>query len=270
MKKIYKYLPLVLCGLFIASCKLADIRTNEAKALLESPDKKGERLLDAAHRAMGIDQLMTYETYTLEYEEQYYGLGKWINKFNVNPVALTIDFVPRKFIGKVIVNNGKKKGNQYYYNEGKTYYKSVNGKEKEHHKIADKWIKTHQYFLEFPLRIQEASVITYAGDTIVNGKAYHLVLASWNTLAPQKDIDQYLIGINKNSNFIEFIQFTIRDFTRFAVSTAKYNTFIEKNGIYYPSNITVHGKKYNSRKIYEMRVEKLTFDKVPKHKIINF
>jgi|GEM_PF-6285445 len=85
MNKIYAYLSIIgILFLFTTPCKLADIRTNEAKAFLESPDKKGERLLDAAHRAMGIDQLTTYETYTLEYEEQYYGLGKWINKFNAN------------------------------------------------------------------------------------------------------------------------------------------------------------------------------------------
>jgi len=168
------------------------------------------------------------------------------------------------------VNNGRKKGNQYYYNEGKTYYKSANGKEKEHHKIADKWIKTHQYFLEFPLRIQEASVIAYAGDTIVAGKAYHLVMASWKTIAPQKDIDQYRIAINKDTNFIEFIQFTVRDFAKFAVGTAKYNSFIKKNGISFPSNISVHGKQYDSNKVYEMRVKELDFEKVDKKTIVAF
>lgn len=270
MKKDHRFLWVFVASLIIASCKLADIRTGDLNEQQTATNQKGKELLKAAHIAMGLDQLTNYETYTLEYQEQYYGIGKWINKFNVNPVALTIDFVPRHFIGKVTVNNGNKKGDQFFYNEGKTYYKSAKGKEKESHKIADKWIRAHQYFLEFPLRIQEASIIRYAGDTIVANKKYHLVIASWNTIEPQKDIDQYLIGINKSNNFIDFIQFTVRDFAKFAVSTAKYNSFVEKNGIYFPSNITVHGKKYDSNKIYEMRVQKLTFNKVLKTTITNF
>jgi len=271
MKKKTLYFQLLLIlSLIFSSCKLADIRTDSLKASPTSNNQKGKTLLKEAHIAMGLDKLVNYQTYTVAYEEQYYGIGKFINKFNINPVQLTIDYIPQKFIGKVTVNNGRKKGNQYFYNKGKTYYKTVKGKEGERHKIAKKWIHTHQYFLEFPLRIQEATAITYAGDTIVNNKEYHLVLASWNTIEPQKDIDQYLIAINKKTNFIDFMQFTVRNFTGFAVSTAKYNSFIEKEGVFFPSNISVHGKKYNSSKLYEIRIQELKFDKVDKSTITDF
>ncbi len=254
----------------LSSCKLADIRLDGIKNHQTPVNKKGEDLLRAAHIKMGLDKLVNYKTYTIEYEEQYYGVGKFINKFNVNPVQLTIDYVPGNFIGKVTVKNGKKKGNQYYHNQGNTYYKTIKGREGSNDKIAKKWIHTHQYFLEFPLRIQEATAVIYAGETTIDTKEYDLILASWNTIEPQKEIDQYIIGINKETGFIDFIRFTVRDFAGFAVSTAKYNSFIEKEGVYFPSNISVHGKKYDSNKIYQMRVQELTFNKVERATITDF
>jgi len=271
MKNISRsFLYILLTTVALSSCKLADIRTKVVKNKTESIRQKGKKLLSESYVAMGMNKLINYQTYTVEYEEQYYGVGKFINKFKANPIELTIDFIPQQFTGRATVENGKKKGNRYYHNKGKTYYKSAKGKEQEKNKIASFWLPTHQYFLEFPLRIQEASEVVYAGDTVVNDKAYHLVMASWNTIEPQKEIDQYLIAINKTTNFIDYIQFTVRDVAGFVITTAKYNKFIQKNGISYPANITVHGKRYDSKKLYEMRVNQVTFDKVENNTVTEF
>ena len=265
-----KFYLLLGCFIVLTSCKLADIRPNDLKNKEAASYELGKKLLEDSYKTMGYDKLKKYETYSIELEEQYYGIGKLINKFGVNPVQLNIDYIPGNFIGKATVKNGRKKGYQYFHNNGVTAYKTLKGKEKKNHKIARKWVPTHQYFLEFPLRIQEATAIAYAGDTIINKKRYHLILASWNTITPQKDLDQYLIGINKETNFIDFIQFTVRDYTKFIVGTAKYNAYKEKEGIFYPSDISLHRKKYNSNKIYQMRIKNLTYNKVKSTTITSF
>jgi len=49
------------------------------------------------------------------------------------------------------------------------------------------------------MRIQNANALAYAGQATVNGKNCEGVLASWNTTAPQRDIDQYLIWLDSDT-----------------------------------------------------------------------
>ena len=66
-------------------------------------------------------------------------------------------------------------------------------------------LPTIQYWFEFPFRIIESDIVTYAGEASLNGTDYDLVFTSWGKAEPQKKIDQYLIYINKETHLIDYI-----------------------------------------------------------------
>lgn len=260
---------LIASILLTQSCKLADIRTDYSKTSTASA--KGKEILRESAKAMNAERLLDYNTYSVTLEDQFYGIvGKVANPYNENSPELAIDYVPGKFIGKMQLMSGKKHGSTYFNNEGKTFYKSAKGKTKEENKVAEFWVPTYQYFLELPTQIQRASIITYAGDTAMNGIEYDLVIASWNSLEPQKDIDQYLIWINKETKHLDYAQFTIRDVNGFAIATAMYKDYIQKDGLSFPSIIAIHGKKHATGKIHEIRIKELAFNKVDQSTITAF
>jgi len=101
------------------------------------------------------------------------------------------------------------------------------------------YLPTYQYFIEFPNRIQEATSIDYLGTKIINGIKSEGIIASWNTVAPQKDLDQYLIWIDAKSKRIIKIEYTIRDKFKFVSSEAYFHDYKDYGGIILPSTMPV-------------------------------
>ena len=101
----------------------------------------------------------------------------------------------------------------------------------EKHKDAYFWTPTYQYFIEFPMRIQEANAVSYAGQKEINEKLCEGILASWNTTKPQKKTDQYLIWIDPATNRIEKLEYTIREVMSFVTGAALFKDYKNYNGI---------------------------------------
>lgn len=166
-------------------------------------------------------------------------MGKRANSFGNNPAQLILSYETKTFNGSLEILSGKKRGT-WGIQDWKTYQIDSDGNtiEKEN-KDMKFWIPTYQYFIEFPKRIQEANAIDYIGTKTINGVEAEGVIASWNTVDPQKDIDQYLIWIDAKTKQIIKIEYTVREMYKFITGAASFESYKSFDGIPIPTQFPV-------------------------------
>jgi hypothetical protein len=267
-----KILGLFLITILLSSCSLSDLRTPSLKNSFnaESNDK-GVSLLRKAAEKQGLTQWRNHQSYHLNFMDTFFGIkGAFVRPFPKSTNTLMLDGATDSYNGILSFSGGSKNGKQWAYLDHKTYLKKVGDKWglKDKSKIKF-WIPTYKYFIEFGFKIIETDVVTYAGSVDYDNNTYDLVLASWKSLAPQKDIDQYLVWINQKTGLINIAQFTVRDQFKFIVATAFFQDYKDINGAMIPHDIAIKGKKLDSGLLHHIKVQSFEFDKMSTESIFS-
>jgi hypothetical protein len=244
---------LFLSFIFIASC--ADLRTNEAKK--NTDEEKAKRLLKEMGIAHGIQNWDKMATYTVEFEDQFYGkIGKKANPYPDTLTAFELHYIPKSFDGRMAFTSGEKSGQTWGIQSWKTYNFNENGEvEFQENEEAYFWLPTYQYFIEFPLRIQEATAVNYAGTETIDGRICDGVIASWETTKPQKNVDQYLIWIARDTKRICKLEYTIREVMSFIKGAVYFKDYVDYDGIMLPSSLPVESNLIKDGYMHEMRIK---------------
>ena len=259
-------LGIITLGMF--SCKAVDIRTQEVKTAFDQ--QRGKKVLLQMSEAHALNEWSKVQTYSFDMKDEFYGImGKLGNPFPRNTADFEFQAIPYTFTSKAKFQD-EKWGNKIWGIQSWKTYSGIAGQPVKFHKKNDKniefWLPTYQYFIELPLRIFEADVISYAGERELDGKNYDLVFASWKTDDPQKDIDQYILWIEKESHLLRFIQYTVRDQSPLIQATLQYKTYSKENGIVLiPTEMDVNLSGPNENKIlHRMTVENIELNSVDK------
>ena len=248
--RIFQILFLTL--LLTNSC--ADLRTKAAKK--NTDEAKAKRLLKEMGAAHGIQNWDKMATYTVEFEDQFYGkIGKKANPYSDSLTTFELSYVQKSFDGRMSFTSGEHSGKTWGIQSWNTYEFNESG-EAVFVKNEDAyfWVPTYQYFIEFPLRIQEATAVNYAGEQTINGKVCEGILASWETTKPQKKIDQYLIWIDKDTKRICKLEYTIREVMSFIKGAVYFNDYVDYNGILLPSSLPVESNLVKNGYMHIMRI----------------
>ena len=104
------------------------------------------------------------------------------------------------------------------------------------------------------MRIQEATAIDYAGQRVINDIKAEGVLASWNTLEPQSNIDQYLIWIDPKTHRIVKVEYTIREMYSFISGAAYFNKYKKFDGILLPTEMPVESNLVRNGLLHTMGI----------------
>ena len=242
---------------------LADLRTETA---VEGSDAARARALlkqmAVAHNADAWNELKTYR---VSFEDEFYGpVGAFGNPFPGNRGVFDLTYIPGSFDGQMTFTEGKYKGRTWGIQSWQTYAAEkgsapVFGKNKD----AYFWLPTYQYFIEFPLRIQEATALNYAGGRTIGGIRCEGVIASWGDTAPQKDVDQYLIWLDAETHRIVKLEYTIRELYYFLTGAAYYKDYKNFNGVLLPTYFPVESNLVPSGLLHEMRITDFAADPVP-------
>jgi hypothetical protein len=243
---------------------LADLRTETAKN--STNDQKARELIALMAEAHNISAWDSISTYRASFDDEFYGLvGKNGNPFPNNKGVFDLEYIPGSFDGRMVFTEGEYKGKTWGIQSWKTYT-SENGNMpvfKQNNDIYF-WLPTYQYFIEFPLRIQEATAFTYAGTQTIGGIACEGVVASWNNTAPQKGIDQYLIWLDAKTHHIVKMEYTIRELYNFLTGAAHFRDYKNFDGILLPTYLPVESNLVGKGKwLHEMRIEGFVADPVP-------
>jgi len=243
-----KYLPKIIFAILAlvisAFCYLyflgtSDLRTEEL--LKDAETDKAKSLIEEMAKAHLVENWGSISTYTVQFKEEMFGLvGKFGNPFPETKSQFELSYIPNSYDGQLSFTKGENKGIIWGIQSWETYTKKENESPifKDNANITF-WIPTYQYFIEFPKRILNANVLGYAGQKIIEGINCEGVLASWNTLEPQRDIDQYLIWLDSDSKRIIKLEYTVRDQYNFLTGAAYYKDYKNFNGILLPTRMPV-------------------------------
>ena len=271
MKKILKFSLLLLLSLSITACinifKRTDLRPENISEM--SNETKARQLLKEMGEAHHIEVWDKMETYNVIFGEEFYGsLGERGNPFSEPKMELSMNYIPKTFNGTLEVLSGKDKGDKWGIQNWKTYEVSSEGIEEKKNKDMIFWIPTYQYFIEFPLRIQEATAVEYLGSKQINGVEVEGVLASWNTVEPQKDIDQYIVWMNKETKRIVKIEYTVRDMFRFITGAAYFNNYKEFDGVLLPTEFPVESNLLREGYLHKMSIKEFHLNPLKKEDLL--
>lgn len=240
------------------SCKVADLRTDYLKKDIRT-GVDGRALLEESVKAMGYDKLKDYKSYTVN------SVFKWKPFWTIMPMnslpgnknkEIQFHFSINSFDGKVEYLKGRKKGD-YHGIQSWHSYRSVNGKPIEFKKDKRRsWgLASYHYLIEAPYRLLNAPIIKYAGTKRKYGKEYDLVFATWGSEEANKNHDQWIIYINRETKFVELCQLTIRDFflpfpPNMAHATVQYISRTNEDEIHLPSEVSVQLLRPKKHKKY--------------------
>ncbi len=247
----------------LAGC-LSDLRTD----FIKSDDynetiqnSEGKKMLSKVAEASGLHVWRYVKKYEVDFNDAFNGLvGSFANPYKDKKVDMLLEYSPMSFGGKMTLKNQKQLNESWIYEDGKTLkIKADSTSIYKNNKKIKFWVPTYQYFIEFPFKIQEATSISYAGKAPHNNIEYDLILASWNDLKPQKEVDQYLIWINPENQRIDILEYTIREQYGFIKGVAFYEDYFQKNGVWFPKKIKVRSKRDKGKYMHEMSIKDVRF-----------
>ena len=255
----------VIVGLLIAGVVAvlafgtSDLRTETAK---QNPsEEKARFLLNEMAKAHQIQNWDSISTYTVRFQEEMFGtIGKSSNPFPEAKSQFNLSYIPNTYDGKLSFTDGPNKGIAWGIQSWKTY-KTTNGGDAtfKKDKVTYFWVPTYQYFVEFPLRIMNANAFGYAGKQTINGKACEGFIASWNTIEPQRHIDQYLVWLDTETKRIVKLEYTVREMYNFLTGAAYYTEYKDFGGIILPTKMPVESNLVSKGK-YLHQMDILNFE----------
>lgn len=237
----------LLCTLMILicqSCKIADLRTSEINDAAPDREPKAIELLDTAIKNQNLDLLVNSETYSYKIKDNWKGLSALFNPFPKDNELMEMRFRPKSFDSQFFYINVK---DQTRYGVQSFRYYKINetGDVKFKNKKSISFsLPAVQYLFELPIRIKEAPILKYAGSKKIEGITYDLVFATWDSIAPNKEFDQYLLYISQETGLLTFASYTVRDAylpsPKNVYGSIRYENMQENSdGIKYPTTIYI-------------------------------
>ena len=272
MKKAIKVFLLCLNALLFCGCvnffKLSDLQPDTYA--FPNDKEKGKQLMEDMGIAHKIHLWDSIQTYNVTFEDEFYGfLGKLSHPFKEQKITFSLDYIPNTFDGQLEILTGKQKGTTWGIQSYETYQQDIDGTiTRKKNKDMKFWIPTYQYFIEFPSRIQEASSIDYIGEKVINGIKTEGVIASWDSIEKQKDIDQYIIWIDADNKRIVKIEYTVRDAYRFVTGAATFLGYKDYNGFLLPTELPVESNLLKKGFLHTMKITDFKTNLVPVNRLM--
>lgn len=270
MNRIVNLSICLLITLLISGCVNFFKLTNLKKESQPNSYTKARTLLTEMGKAHGIEAWNTIDTYSVTFKDEFYGFyGKQSHPFKEQSMQFSLHYIPKTFNGQLEIMTGKEKGTVWGIHNWLTYTKNdVEDFEEKKNKAMKFWIPTYQYFIEFPNRIQEVTALEYIGSKVIDGVNVEGIIASWKTITPQKDTDQYIIWINSNTKLIVKIEYTVRDMYRFISGAAYFKNYKNFNGLMLPSEYPVESNLVKNGFLHQMSVQDFKANQVSQDSLL--
>jgi len=166
---------------------------------------------------MGYDHLMNTQVYEMTAHFKWKGALLLMPMNSLpgnNDKDIHFRFATNSFDGQVQYLEGRKKHNIHGLQSWQGYY--AKGSEDDFAECNSKryaWgLSTYHYLIEAPMRLLNAEIIKYAGEKRVSNTLYDLVFVTWGSEEPNRQFDQWLVYINRETKFIDMTEVTISDF----------------------------------------------------------
>jgi len=274
IKKIIIGLLVVLVagGTFFFN-QLKDIRTKEVIANFD--EQRGLTVLNQMAEAHGIKYWDSIQTYSLMIAQKDVGaLAKMTSPYPADKMEFRFDVIPNTFTSRVTFNTSIKNWKDKVWGIQSWHtYSGIKSSplqlDKENNQDIEFNLPTLQYFFEAPKRIFDADVISYAGERTLDGKIYDLVYATWKSPEPQKNIDQYLLWIDRSTKLLTKMHYTVRDKFNFIDATKNFYTYAKHGNIMFPTKMaTTMGPPGNEKITKSLEVLEVKLNDIRKDALL--
>lgn len=230
---------------------LADIRPDAVHTFGEDAARqaRGRELLEAAAEAQGgPDAWAAHQTATVTGVDDWPGLlGRIATAWPEPTVSLRLEQRLHTFDSRVHFDDGSTWG----ISDWQTWSIGADGEHRIHdHRDARFILPTMQYFVEFPYRILEAPVVTEVDDAVIDGTTYSRVFATWESLKPSRQYDQYVLYISQETGLLEKAHFTVREAGGMMQGTMHFADFRAVEDMLIPFQMTVTFKPEDDTEDY--------------------
>lgn len=234
--------------------------------------KKGKELLGQAWKTQGLDSLSKHQVYSYDSHDEWKGMLGSIGKIWPDKKGdMSFKYKIGTFDGQVTFKGGKRDGevaglqNWNYYEIGEEQDTVFQKRDKR----LVFGISAFQYFGEMVDRLKNAPIIVYAGEDEARGEMYDLVVCTWKTIEAHDESDQYVVWINKKTNMVDYVQYTIREnylkmpgykMIRGGIEFGNYKTV---DGVQIPHEQTVFVfdiKKKKKNYLHQLTITNFKFD----------
>ena len=261
---------MLIAAIFLNGCA-SDLRSRSfrKKSIDTESVEKGRALLHKAARAHWLDSWNNFETTDVVIQHHFKGMGRVAVALPAK-VTLLYQYVNKTFDVKATILNSRKKGEIWGVVRDTTYIiqnEGENAKWKQKFSVSF-FLKTMHYFTSYYFRILEAPIVGFIGEEERNGVAYDLVFATWGEKQPNKEMDQYILWINRETGLIEHTQFTVRDMPgSFMKGTVSNEDFRNIDGVIIPfkqtEKLSLDGKSF----FHQWFITNLGYDQSDKSQI---
>lgn len=251
MKKvIWKVVLAVLLGfvgvvlvVLYTNVKLADIRpagtkeTPRAKVWVEKARKAHGGLL----RWSGVKQAKVEMTGVFPSSLIRRALGP----FGANRVRLSWTYTPARPF-PVRIEEVKKAGAPVLYVcDRQESYQMRGGEKQENPRRLRFFVRAIRHLLDFVFAMGSADIVQDAGDATWEGRQYVRIYMTWRSAKPSRELDQYVLWINKKTQLMDRFDSTGRRVlpwipTPFIKSRVEFRKYHKRNGLQVPSSIMVY------------------------------
>ena len=276
-----KLLLLLSIGIILSSC-MANLRPSIVKKNPNSVklEEKGKEILAKTYLAHGVAQLEKHEVYqftaTDDWKGMMAGMGKlWPQKNS----KMTFKYVPNTFDSQVTFEDGKTTNQTAGIQSWEYYEKDSIGNVNFDVKSNKRYVfgmSAFQYFTELVGRLSNAEIIRYGGEKTFNGTNYELIYVTWKSEKANKDVDQYLLYVNKETSMLEYASYTLRDNylkmpgSRSLYGSIGFSDFNSIDGFMVPftqSIFIMAPKKKNKKYLHQLVIESFSFDEFDKSEL---
>ena len=267
MKKISFIL---LLSIALSSC-LSSVSNKIVKQERMTKKEKALAILNRAWLTHGMDQMSKKKVYEVIATNHWKGIqGKFGKLWPNQKQLMKLQYAVGTFDSKVTFLNGKKQGEERGLQAWKYYVKekgdSVLEFKKKTHRKTQFGLAAFHYFFELLDRLKKVDLIAYAGEKTFNGNQYELVFITWEKLEKHPEHDQYVLWINKKTNMMDYVHFTVHD-TPFpgnmVTGSVEFTQFKTIEGVKIPFEqiVYVGDPKANQNKyLHKLTVNDFKFD----------
>ena len=264
LNKRHGTLSLVFATLIISmGCSTADLSTDNLRNQDRQPDlrEKAVKIYERSLNARG-----GYNTYKSFDSVRLRGADVWHSNFVrlFTPVTeqeqkFEVVFATAGSKISYIFLNGTRKGQYIGVENGKTYRVIEEEREFADSSKIRVYLEPLTHYFQWPYKLFESPVLLYAGEENIKNESYHLLFASSGGIAASPEHDQYVIYVNKNTHYVDYIDFTLRSLFESYKGTLHYGDFRTVQGLVVPFFIGASDEVKNKDFVHEFLFSEIQF-----------
>lgn len=252
------------CVAFFNAACLADIRTENFESRTQPKDSglALQQLLAVANgmhtQNTGFESWHKQKSVEVLSTDIWSGfMGKMLNPNPSNPQKMSFGFIPGKDNSVLsYLEDEKPTGQKIGIHEWNTWQQQPGEKWNYNQSDDIKFnLPTMQYFMEMPFRLPMGKAIRdYGGIQKIDNIECHVVYVTWGSYPANSQSDQYMVYINKETNRIYRINFTVRDKFRFATGSVFYNDYKKFGDYYLPTLIRIGSANTSEDSLHTIKI----------------